>query len=46
MSHHHTNAANDIHNKILEPFQLFAENFKETNKTLLKNGQTVIEKFV
>lgn len=35
------NIANDIHNKILEPFQLFCENFQETNKALLKSGQAV-----
>ena len=41
VSHHHMNIANDIHNKIIEPFQLFAENFQLTNNSILRNGQSV-----
>lgn len=44
ISHQHMSSAANIQNKILEPFELFCENFKETNKTLLKNGHKVYKK--
>ena len=42
ISHLYTVQANNIQNRILEPFDLFAENFNETNKTLLNNATRVI----
>ena len=33
--------AANIQNKIIEPFELFAENFEETNNNLYKNGNKV-----
>lgn len=41
LSHLLTVQASDMHNRILEPFDLFAENYNETNKTLLQNATRV-----
>ena len=41
ISHLYTLHASNIQNRILEPFDLFAENFNETNKTLLVNATKV-----
>mgnify|MGYP000919634125 FL=1 len=41
LSHLYSVQASNIQNKILEPFDLFAENFNETNKTLTQNAKKV-----
>ena len=41
ISHHNMITAANIQNKIIEPFELFAENFEETNNNLYKNGNKV-----
>jgi len=43
ISQHHKNAAVNLETKLLEPFSMFAENLKTTNKNLYKNGQSLIE---
>jgi hypothetical protein len=42
ISHHHSNVASNIHNKIIEPFELFSDNFTETNTNLLNNTNRIL----
>ena len=41
VSQHHKKAANEVQTKLVEPFALFSDNFKMTNKNLLKSSQHV-----
>ena len=43
ISHLYNTHATNIQNRILEPFDLFAENFNETNKTLIQNAAKLLD---
>ena len=42
LSHHFMMHSANMENKILEPFELFCENFNDTNKALMKSASDVL----